>query len=89
MVRYEARDVDHEMSASRGTTVCQLHMRLFKDGDELFREPWPHAFPVIKDLAVNRSAFERGSSRRADIFPPHMRKTDTSTCGQAICIRRR
>jgi succinate dehydrogenase / fumarate reductase iron-sulfur subunit len=43
-----------------GTTVCQLHMRHFKDGDELYLEPWrARAFPVVKDLAVNRSAFDR------------------------------
>ena len=43
-----------------GTTVCQLHMRHFKDGDVLYLEPWrARAFPVIKDLAVNRSAFDR------------------------------
>jgi succinate dehydrogenase / fumarate reductase, iron-sulfur subunit len=43
-----------------GTTACQLHMRSFKDGDELFVEPWrANAFPVIKDLSVNRSAFDR------------------------------
>ena len=43
-----------------GTTVCQLHMRHFKDGDELYLEPWrARAFPVIKDLAVDRSAFDR------------------------------
>jgi len=44
----------------RGTTVCQLHMRHFKDGDELYLEPWrARAFPVIKDLVVDRSAFDR------------------------------
>jgi succinate dehydrogenase / fumarate reductase iron-sulfur subunit len=44
----------------RGTTVCQLHMRHFKDGDELYLEPWrAKAFPVVKDLAVDRSAFDR------------------------------
>jgi succinate dehydrogenase / fumarate reductase iron-sulfur subunit len=43
-----------------GVTVCQLHMRTFKDGDELYLEPWrARAFPVVKDLAVNRSAFDR------------------------------
>ncbi len=43
-----------------GTTVCQLHMRHFKDGDELYLEPWrARAFPVVKDLVVNRSAFDR------------------------------
>jgi succinate dehydrogenase / fumarate reductase iron-sulfur subunit len=44
----------------RGTTVCQLHMRRFKDGDTITVEPWrAKAFPVIKDLTVDRSAFDR------------------------------
>jgi succinate dehydrogenase / fumarate reductase iron-sulfur subunit len=44
----------------RETTLCQLHMRKFKDGDELYLEPWrAKAFPVIKDLIVDRSAFDR------------------------------
>jgi succinate dehydrogenase / fumarate reductase iron-sulfur subunit len=104
MVRYEARDVNPEMSflemldvvneeltlkgddpiafdsdcregicgmcgfmingvahgPRRGTTVCQLHMRKFKDGDVLYIEPWrARAFPVIKDLVVDRGAFDR------------------------------
>ncbi len=43
-----------------GTTVCQLHMRRFKDGDRLVLEPWrAKAFPVLKDLVVDRSAFDR------------------------------
>jgi succinate dehydrogenase / fumarate reductase, iron-sulfur subunit len=43
-----------------GTTVCQLHMRRFNDGDTLTLEPWrAKAFPVIKDLVVDRSAFDR------------------------------
>src|ERR1700747_264934 len=43
-----------------GTTVCQLAMRFFKDGDALTLEPWrARAFPVIRDLIVNRSAFDR------------------------------
>jgi len=43
-----------------GTTVCQLHMRFFKDGEELWIEPWrASAFPVVKDLVVDRSAFDR------------------------------
>jgi len=42
------------------STVCQLHMRHFSDGEELFIEPWrAKAFPVIKDLVVDRSAFDR------------------------------
>jgi succinate dehydrogenase / fumarate reductase, iron-sulfur subunit len=44
----------------RGTTVCQLHMRRFKDGDTITIEPWrAKAFPVVKDLVVDRSAFDR------------------------------
>ncbi len=42
------------------TTVCQLHMRAFKDGDTVVVEPWrAKSFPVIKDLMVDRSAFDR------------------------------
>ena len=42
------------------TTACQLHMRQFRDGDEITVEPWrAKAFPVIKDLTVDRSAFDR------------------------------
>ncbi len=44
----------------RGVTTCQLHMRSFKDGDTIVVEPWrAKAFPVLKDLTVNRSAFDR------------------------------
>jgi len=44
----------------KGTTTCQLHMRSFQDGDELFVEPWRgKAFPVLKDLVVKRDAFDR------------------------------
>ena len=44
----------------RETTLCQLHMRHFKDGDEIYVEPWrAKAFPLVKDLVVNRSAFDR------------------------------
>lgn len=44
----------------RHTTVCQLHMRFFKDGDSLTLEPWrAAAFPVVRDLVVDRSAFDR------------------------------
>ncbi|MCU0294191.1 MAG: succinate dehydrogenase/fumarate reductase iron-sulfur subunit [Thermoanaerobaculaceae bacterium] len=43
-----------------GTTCCQLHMRHFSDGDEVVVEPWrAKAFPVVKDLVVDRSAFDR------------------------------
>ena len=44
----------------RGVTTCQLHMRKFKDGDTIYVEPFrARAFPVIKDLVVDRSAFDR------------------------------
>ena len=104
MVRYEARDINPEMSflemldvvnwnlnekgeepvafdhdcregicgscgmmingiahgPQRATAACQLHMRHFKEGDAIFIEPWrSEAFPVIRDLVVDRSAFDR------------------------------
>ncbi|NEW80410.1 MAG: succinate dehydrogenase/fumarate reductase iron-sulfur subunit [Gelidibacter sp.] len=44
----------------RGITTCQLHMRMFKDGDTIYIEPFrANAFPVIKDLVVDRMSFER------------------------------
>jgi succinate dehydrogenase / fumarate reductase iron-sulfur subunit len=44
----------------RGITTCQLHMRMFNDGDTITIEPWrAAAFPVIKDLVVDRTSFER------------------------------
>jgi succinate dehydrogenase / fumarate reductase iron-sulfur subunit len=43
----------------KGTTLCQLHMRHFADGDTVYIEPWrAKAFPIIKDLVVDRSAFD-------------------------------
>jgi succinate dehydrogenase / fumarate reductase iron-sulfur subunit len=45
---------------NRGATTCQLHMRSFRDGDQITIEPWrARAFPVIKDLIVDRSALDR------------------------------
>lgn len=42
------------------TTVCQLHMRQFEDGQEIWLEPWrAHGFPIVKDLVVDRTAFDR------------------------------
>jgi succinate dehydrogenase iron-sulfur subunit len=42
------------------TTICQLHMRRFKDGDTVVLEPWrARAFPIVRDLVVDRSAFDR------------------------------
>jgi succinate dehydrogenase / fumarate reductase iron-sulfur subunit len=44
----------------RGTATCQLHMRKFRDGDEIFIEPWrAAAFPVLRDLVVDRRPFDR------------------------------
>ena len=44
----------------KGTATCQLHMRKFDDGDEIFVEPWrAQAFPVLRDLMVDRQAFDR------------------------------
>jgi len=69
----------------KGTTVCQLHMRHFKDGDELYLEPWRSAaFPVIKDLAVNRSSFDRIIAAGGFISVP----TGSAVDGNAIPIRK-
>ena len=44
----------------KGTTTCQLHMRKFKDGDSIYIEPFrAKAFPIVKDLVVDRSSFDR------------------------------
>jgi len=44
----------------KGITTCQLHMRAFNDGDTIYIEPWrAKAFPIVKDLMVDRSAFDR------------------------------
>jgi succinate dehydrogenase / fumarate reductase, iron-sulfur subunit len=44
----------------KGTAACQLHMRKFSDGDEIYVEPWrARAFPVLRDLIVDRQAFDR------------------------------
>src|SRR3954463_8689609 len=53
------------------TTTCQLHMRTFKDGDTIDIEPWRSgAFPVVKDLVVDRSAFDRIISAGGYITAP-------------------
>ncbi len=54
MINGQAHGPDHE------TTTCQLHMRRFEDGDTIIVEPWrARAFPVLRDLIVDRSAFDR------------------------------
>jgi succinate dehydrogenase / fumarate reductase iron-sulfur subunit len=79
-------------------TVCQLHMRAFKDGDTIVVEPWRSvAFPVIKDLVVDRSAFDRiiqaggyvsvntGNAVDANSLPIEKQKADESFFA-ASCI---
>ena len=67
----------------RATTVCQLHMRHFKEGDELYLEPWrARAFPVQKDLVVDRSAFDRIVASGGFISVP----TGSAPDGNAISI---
>ena len=59
-----------------GGTVCQLHMRHFKDGDVLRLEPWrAKAFPVLRDLVVDRTAFDRIIQAGGFISPPHRRRS--------------
>jgi succinate dehydrogenase / fumarate reductase iron-sulfur subunit len=67
----------------RGTTVCQLHMRKFKDGDVLYLEPWrAKAFPVVRDLVVDRSAFDRIIANGGFITAP----TGSGPDGNAIPV---
>ena len=82
----------------KGTATCQLHMRSFKDGDTIVIEPWrANAFPVIKDLVVDRGAFDRiiqaggyvsvatGGAKDANTIP--VPKTDAdSAMDAAACI---
>jgi succinate dehydrogenase / fumarate reductase iron-sulfur subunit len=80
------------------TTTCQLHMRAYNDGDTIVVEPWrSRAFPVIKDLMVDRSAFDRiiqaggyisvntGNAVDANSIPIEKDKADTSFAA-AACI---
>src|SRR5262250_1142147 len=80
------------------TTVCQLHMRAFRDGDTIVVEPWrAKAFPVIKDLMVDRSAFDRiiqaggfisvntGNAVDANALPVEKDKADAAFAA-AACI---
>jgi succinate dehydrogenase / fumarate reductase iron-sulfur subunit len=81
-----------------GTTACQLHMREYHDGDEIVIEPWrAAAFPIIKDLVVDRSAFDRiqhaggyisvgtGSAPDANTIPIGKRESDEAF-DYAACI---
>jgi succinate dehydrogenase / fumarate reductase iron-sulfur subunit len=82
----------------RATTVCQLHMRHYSDGQEIWIEPWrAHAFPIIKDLVVDRGAFDRiiqaggfisartGSAPDANAIPISKEAAD-SAMDAAACI---
>ena len=67
----------------RATTVCQLHMRSFKDGELLVIEPWrSRAFPVVRDLVVDRSAFDRIVARGGFITAP----TGSARDGNGILV---
>ncbi len=81
-----------------GTATCQLHMRKFKDGDSIVIEPWrAAAFPVVKDLVVDRSAFDRiieaggyisittGSAPDANLIPIP-REAAEASMDAAACI---
>lgn len=82
----------------KATTACQLHMRHFKDGDHIYVEPWrAKAFPVLRDLVVDRTAFDRiiaaggyisvntGGTPDANLIP--VPKTDAEAAFEAAaCI---
>ena len=80
------------------TTTCQLHMRSFSDGETIYIEPWrAQAFPVVRDLVVDRSAFDRviqaggfvsantGSAQDANAIPVPKEDSDTAF-DAATCI---
>jgi succinate dehydrogenase / fumarate reductase, iron-sulfur subunit len=82
----------------KGTATCQLHMRKFSDGDEIVAEPWrATAFPVVKDLVVNRSPLDRiveaggyisvtaGAAPEANLIPIPKPVADTAM-DAAACI---
>lgn len=88
----------HPHGRKKAITVCQLHMRSFADGDELWIEPWrASAFPVLKDLVVDRGAFDRiiqaggfisvrtGSAPEANAIPVPKDAADTAM-DAAACI---
>src|SRR5688572_22535300 len=81
----------------QANTTCQLHMRAYKDGDTIVVEPWrANSFPVIKDLVVDRSAFDRiieaggyisvntGNAQDANSLPIEKEKADKASA--AACI---
>jgi succinate dehydrogenase / fumarate reductase iron-sulfur subunit len=90
--------ISGEAHGPEKTTTCQLHMRSFRDGDTITIEPWrANAFPVIKDLVVDRGAFDRiiqaggfisvntGSAPEAHAAPVEKRRpTGRSTAAECI-----
>ena len=81
-----------------GTATCQLHMREFSDGDSIVVEPWrATAFPIIRDLVVDRAAFDRiieaggyisaptGSAPEANLIPV-AKETSDASMDAAACI---
>jgi succinate dehydrogenase / fumarate reductase, iron-sulfur subunit len=94
-----AFDSDCREGILRGAAVCQLHMRSFKDGETIYIEPWrSRAFPVIKDLVVDRSALDRiiqaggyisvstGSAPEANTILVSKQRTDLAL-DAAACIQ--
>jgi len=88
----------HPHGPLQGVTTCQLHMRSFKDGETITIEPWrAKAFPVIKDLTVDRSAFDRiisaggyisvntGNAQDANALPVSKENADAAFAA-AACI---
>src|SRR3546814_9339046 len=82
----------------KGTAACQLHMRMFRDGEDIHVEPWrAAAFPVLRDLIVDRSPFDRiveaggyitaptGSAPDANLIPV-AKEADDSAMDAAACI---
>jgi succinate dehydrogenase / fumarate reductase iron-sulfur subunit len=68
---------------NQGTATCQLHMRSFADGDEIHIEPWrARAFPVLKDLVVDRSALDRIIAAGGYVSAP----TGSAPDGNAVLI---
>lgn len=90
--------VDGRAHGLKSSTVCQLHMRHFKDGETITVEPWrAKAFPIVKDLVVDRSAFDRitqaggyvsvntGSAPEANSLPVPRNKAEAAM-DAAACI---
>src|SRR5688572_32267619 len=70
----------------RGTAACQLHMRSFKNGDEIYVEPWrAKAFPVLRDLVVDRGALDRIIAAGGFISAP----TGSAPDGNALLVPKR